>query len=130
MIASCSFLFLVVCPFLNLACVPTLYMVLVREQAMEVNHRLSDSHVKDDHSDGDLSGSLEDDVKVADKERRKKQSPTKRRKIEHESRLLFEVLLVWSSKTFSFHTYMQFAQNFKCCLLPTRAPILKIFRYL
>ncbi|KAG0609161.1 hypothetical protein M758_8G162900 [Ceratodon purpureus] len=66
-------------------------MVLVCEQAMESNHRLSDANVKDDHSDGEMSGSLEDDVKVTDKGRRKKQqSPTKRRKIEHESSLLFE----------------------------------------
>ncbi|KAG0600160.1 hypothetical protein M758_11G011600 [Ceratodon purpureus] len=49
--------------------------------------RLSDAHVKRD-SDGDLSGSLEQ--KVTDNGRRRKQSPTKRRKIEHESSLLFE----------------------------------------
>lgn len=96
-------------------------MVLVCEQAMESNHRLSDANVKDDHSDGEMSGSLEDDVKVTDKGRRKKQqSPTKRRKIEHESSLLFEVLFAWSSRIFSFRTYMQFAQSFKCCLAPTR----------
>lgn len=99
-------------------------MVLVREQAMESNQRLSDAHVKDDHSDGEMLGSLEDDAKVTDKGRRKKQqSPTKRRKIEHESSLLFEVFLVWSSRNFSFRTYMQFAQNFECCLAPTRTTL-------
>lgn len=69
-------------------------MVVVAEQAMESNHRLSDAHVKDDPSEGDLSGSVEDDIKATDKaRRRKKQSPTKRRKIDHEPSLLFEVLL-------------------------------------
>lgn len=68
--------------------------MLILEQAME-DLRLSDAHVKRD-SDGDLSGSLEQ--KVTDNGRRRKQSPTKRRKIEHESSLLFEVLLVWCTE--------------------------------
>lgn len=78
--------------------VPALY-VLVLEQALQ-NLRLSDAHVKGD-SDGDLP-----EMKVTDKGRRRKQSPTKRRKIEHESSLLFEVLA--SSVVDVFHTYMQF----------------------
>ena len=86
---------------------------------MESTHRLLDGHVKDDHSDGEMAGSLEDndDVKATDNGRRKKQqSPTKRRKIEHESSLLFEVLLLaWR------HFSCSSPRISKCCLAPTHA---------
>lgn len=86
---------------------------------MESTQRLLDGHVKDDHGDGEMSGSLEDndDVKATDNGRRKKQqSPTKRRKIEHESSLLFEVLLLaW--RRFSCSS----PRISKCCLAPTHA---------
>jgi hypothetical protein len=83
---------------------------------VESTHRLLDGHVKDDHSDGEMSGSLEDndDVKATDNGRRKKQqSPMKRRKIEHESSLLFEVLLLALTTLL-----LQFARNFKMLLGP------------
>ena len=89
-------------------CIPTLYVVVL-EQVVE-SLRLSDAHVKRD-SDGDLSESLED--KVTDKGRRRKQSPTKRRKIEHESSLLFEVLVVWCTESRCFLTYTCSCQEFK-----------------
>ncbi|XP_024360115.1 uncharacterized protein [Physcomitrium patens] len=51
------------------------------------NHRLSDANVKSTYSDGDLSGPGDDGV--TDKVR-PSQSPTKRRKIEHETKPVFE----------------------------------------
>lgn len=63
--------------------------------------QLSDAHVEEDR-DGALSGPrLEDDTVVPDKLRRRQASP-KRRKIEHESSLLFEVLTC-------FHTEVSMA---------------------
>lgn len=59
------------------------------EQAME-SLRLSDAHVKDDE-DEDLESGLRLEDTIPDKSRRRQSSP-KKRKIEHESSLVFEVL--------------------------------------
>jgi len=65
---------------------PTLH-VWALEQVTENHRNLSDAHVKDE------PGPLEDTA-ITDKGRRKQSSPTKRRKIEHDSSL--NLLEVWT----------------------------------
>lgn len=82
-----------ICDFLDscslvVPVVLTLGALYVRGAQVMDSLRLSDAHVKDEEDD-DLSGPEETSI-PADKARRRQSSP-KRRKIEHESNLVFEV---------------------------------------
>jgi len=69
--------------------------------------RLSDAHVEEDQDEALSSPHLEEDDTVVPDTLRRRQASPKRRKIEHESSLLFEVPTCFGTEGFYGFTYMQ-----------------------